>query len=200
MLARIAPVLSLLLLVAAVSLLAANGAFGGVDRTRTAEVPTTRPTIVISLLDIPPAPKDGAAGEEPSPTGTAGEDAQGEGPTDGVADAAGTAEGGAGTAGTTGTVDGDSADTADADSADGDAETAGTTAADGDSTDTADAAEASGDEANALSAEGQTHVVAAGETPWSIAQQYGVSVEELLSANGIEDPTTVQIGEELRVP
>jgi len=180
LLKRIAPVLSLLLVVGAISLLAANGAFGGVERTRTAEVPTTRPTIVISLLDVPPAPKNGTAGEEASPTGASGEDAPGEGPTDGAADSTGTADGGAGAtenalaAGATG----DSADAADA----------------------ADATGAPGDEANALLAEGPTHVVAEGETPWSIAQQYGVSVEELLSANGIEDPTTVQIGEELRIP
>ena len=167
LLKRIAPVLSLLLVVGAISLLAANGAFGGVERTRTAEVPTTRPTIVISLLDVPPAPKNGTAGEEASPTGASGEDAPGEGPTDGAA---------------------------------GDGETIGATGAGGDSADTANAAEASGEGVNALSAEGQTHVVAEGETPWSIAQQYGVSVEELLSANGIEDPTTVQIGEELRIP
>ncbi len=174
MLKRIAPVLSLLLVVGAVSLLAVNGAFGGVERTGTAEVPTTRRTIVISLLDVPPAPKEGAAGEETSPTGAAGEDAPGEGPTDGAADTTGTAEEGAEAADTTGTAAGTA----------GDGETTGVT----------------GEGANTLSAEGQIHVVAEGETPWSIAQQYGVSVEELLAVNGIEDPTTIQIGEELKVP
>jgi len=172
-LARIAPVLSLLLVVGVVSLLAANGAFGGVERTATAEVPTTRPTIVISLLDVPAATKDGVTGAEASSEEAAAEDAPGEGPTDGAA--------------------GDA----------GDGETIGATGAGGDSADAADAADATGapgDEVNALPAEGPIHVVAEGEIPWSIAQQYGVSVEELLAANGIEDPTTVQIGEELQIP
>ena len=44
------------------------------------------------------------------------------------------------------------------------------------------------------------HVLKAGENPWTVAQLYGISVEALLAANGITDPITLQIGQELIIP
>lgn len=44
------------------------------------------------------------------------------------------------------------------------------------------------------------HVVQAGDTLLGIALQYGVTVEEIAAANDITDPTSLQIGQELRIP
>ncbi|MFP2912482.1 LysM peptidoglycan-binding domain-containing protein, partial [Pyxidicoccus sp. 3LFB2] len=44
------------------------------------------------------------------------------------------------------------------------------------------------------------HRVAAGETMYRIAKTYGLSVEELGSANGIKAPWTLVVGQELTVP
>ncbi|MGQ9503166.1 MAG: LysM peptidoglycan-binding domain-containing protein [Anaerolineae bacterium] len=44
------------------------------------------------------------------------------------------------------------------------------------------------------------HVVQSGDTLLAIANQYGVSVRDLQSANGIEDPTRLQIGQQLIIP
>ena len=44
------------------------------------------------------------------------------------------------------------------------------------------------------------HVLKEGENPWTVAQLYGIGVEVLLAANGITDPTTLQIGQELIIP
>ena len=44
------------------------------------------------------------------------------------------------------------------------------------------------------------HVVQAGETLISISLQYGVSVEAIQAANGILNPQTLQIGQELIIP
>lgn len=43
------------------------------------------------------------------------------------------------------------------------------------------------------------HVVKTGDTPWKLAQVYGVSVEDLLAVNRLKDPTIV-IGQELKIP
>lgn len=51
------------------------------------------------------------------------------------------------------------------------------------------------DEATAV-----TYTVQEGDTPADIADQVGVSVAELMAANGIEDPTELQIGTALVVP
>jgi LysM repeat protein len=45
-----------------------------------------------------------------------------------------------------------------------------------------------------------THTVAPGDTPSSIAAQYNVTVEALMAANGISDPSTLAIGQELTIP
>jgi uncharacterized protein YkwD len=42
--------------------------------------------------------------------------------------------------------------------------------------------------------------VQAGEIPGSIAEQYGISVEALMTLNEITDPTSLQIGQQLLVP
>jgi LysM repeat protein len=43
------------------------------------------------------------------------------------------------------------------------------------------------------------HVVAAGEYPSTIAKRYGMSVQDLLDANGITDPRKLQVGQKLTV-
>jgi murein DD-endopeptidase MepM/ murein hydrolase activator NlpD len=44
------------------------------------------------------------------------------------------------------------------------------------------------------------HVAQAGQTLWRIARVYGVSVETLVRANGLDDPSSLEIGQILRVP
>ena len=44
------------------------------------------------------------------------------------------------------------------------------------------------------------HTIAAGETLIAIARQYGVSVQAIQEANGITDPRTLRVGQELRIP
>ena len=45
----------------------------------------------------------------------------------------------------------------------------------------------------------RTHTVKAGDIPSIIARQYGMTVEELLSINGVTDPRKLQIGKVLKV-
>jgi LysM repeat protein len=49
-------------------------------------------------------------------------------------------------------------------------------------------------------ASGKTYTVAKGDNPVTIAKRLGVSQEELLKVNGIEDPRKLQIGQVLKVP
>jgi len=44
------------------------------------------------------------------------------------------------------------------------------------------------------------YVLLAGDSLWSVAWEYGVSVEALQEANGITDPRTLQIGQQLVIP
>ena len=44
------------------------------------------------------------------------------------------------------------------------------------------------------------HVVRQGETLYRIARTYGLDVDDLMAVNGIEDPTTLRIGQELLIP
>lgn len=44
------------------------------------------------------------------------------------------------------------------------------------------------------------HVVVAGDTLFSIAQRYGLTVSELAAANGIVNPNVLDVGEELVIP
>ena len=45
-----------------------------------------------------------------------------------------------------------------------------------------------------------TYKVVKGDNPYTIAKNVGVSSQELLKLNGIEDPTKLQIGQVLKVP
>ena len=49
-------------------------------------------------------------------------------------------------------------------------------------------------------ASGSSVVVQSGDTIGEIAERYGVSAERLMQANGIKDPTLVQIGQRLVIP
>jgi LysM repeat protein len=49
------------------------------------------------------------------------------------------------------------------------------------------------------SAEGG-YIVQEGDYPGSIAEQFGISAEELMEANGITDPTSLIVGQELIIP
>lgn len=46
----------------------------------------------------------------------------------------------------------------------------------------------------------QTYVIETGDTLFDIAASFGVTVEALTTANGIEDPTLLQIGQVLVIP
>lgn len=52
----------------------------------------------------------------------------------------------------------------------------------------------------AIAARGIRHTVKSGESLSTIAQQYGVTVEEIMAFNGIDDPNTIIVGQELIVP
>ena len=45
-----------------------------------------------------------------------------------------------------------------------------------------------------------THTVAAGETLSTIAAQYGVAMSDIVSANGISDPSLIYAGQDLAIP
>ncbi len=62
---------------------------------------------------------------------------------------------------------------------------------------------ASGDGASTPTATeecGEVYSVEAGDVPFSIATKCGVDVDELLELNSIDDPTTLFIGQELKIP
>jgi len=46
----------------------------------------------------------------------------------------------------------------------------------------------------------EVHVVKAGETLWSIAQDYGVTVADLIMVNDLVDPSNLHVGDEVRIP
>jgi lipoprotein NlpD len=48
--------------------------------------------------------------------------------------------------------------------------------------------------------EGIFHVVRQGQTLWRIARAYGIAVDELARANGITDPSRIEIGQAIFVP
>ena len=52
----------------------------------------------------------------------------------------------------------------------------------------------------AFAAAAQTHVVHPGDTLWSIARRYGVSVEVLTSTNRLANPDALQLGQRLTIP
>jgi LysM repeat protein len=51
----------------------------------------------------------------------------------------------------------------------------------------------------ATTAEG-VYIVQEGDYPSSIAEKFGISPEELMEANGITDPTSLKVGQELKIP
>jgi LysM repeat protein len=53
--------------------------------------------------------------------------------------------------------------------------------------------------ATPTAAEG-VYIVQEGDYPSSIAEKLGISVEELMEANGITDPTSLKVGQELIIP
>ncbi len=52
----------------------------------------------------------------------------------------------------------------------------------------------------AAAARGTTHIVQPGETLYSIAVRYGVTVDEILKVNKIDNPDAISVGEELVIP
>ncbi len=46
----------------------------------------------------------------------------------------------------------------------------------------------------------EVHTVEAGETLWSIAQEYGVTIDDLIMVNDLIDPSNLHVGDELRIP
>ena len=49
-------------------------------------------------------------------------------------------------------------------------------------------------------ATGETYIVADGDTLWDIADRYDTSVEEIISANSLDNPSDISIGQELIIP
>lgn len=47
---------------------------------------------------------------------------------------------------------------------------------------------------------GETYTVQEGDSPASIAAQFGITPEALMEANGITDPTSLLVGQELTIP
>lgn len=45
-----------------------------------------------------------------------------------------------------------------------------------------------------------TYTVEQGDSPWSIALEFGVTVEALLAANGLSEDTILDVGQELLIP
>lgn len=50
------------------------------------------------------------------------------------------------------------------------------------------------------SADGEIYIVEEGDYPQLIAERFGITVEELMDANDITDPTGLQVGQELVIP
>ncbi len=48
--------------------------------------------------------------------------------------------------------------------------------------------------------QGATYVVQAGDSPATIAERFGVAVEAIMEANGITDPTRLEVGQVLTIP
>ncbi|MDP5305915.1 LysM peptidoglycan-binding domain-containing protein [Paracoccus spongiarum] len=64
----------------------------------------------------------------------------------------------------------------------------------------APAASAAAPAATSATAQPGQHVVAAGETAWSIARKYGIGVEDLASWNGLPSSMSVRVGQRLLIP
>lgn len=55
-------------------------------------------------------------------------------------------------------------------------------------------------DATAESGGGVVHIVQPGQTLWRIARAYGVDLETIVAANGVADPTRVEVGTPLFIP
>jgi LysM repeat protein len=55
-------------------------------------------------------------------------------------------------------------------------------------------------EDDAISDSGVVHTAVKGDNPVTIAHHYGVSYDDLLKLNKIEDPKRLQIGQKLHIP
>ena len=55
-------------------------------------------------------------------------------------------------------------------------------------------------QAQSLNQDSVTHVVAWGETMFRIAQRYGTSIEAICAANGITNPSSMYVGQQLVIP
>jgi membrane-bound lytic murein transglycosylase D len=53
--------------------------------------------------------------------------------------------------------------------------------------------------AKALDSRARTHTLAAGETLWSVAQRYGITVEDIQRWNNIKDHHSIPAGKQLVV-
>lgn len=49
-------------------------------------------------------------------------------------------------------------------------------------------------------ASGNTHIVQAGESLWSIARRYGVSIQDIMTTNQLQNPAMLQTGQLLTIP
>ncbi|ARJ70690.1 hypothetical protein B0A89_03640 [Paracoccus contaminans] len=47
---------------------------------------------------------------------------------------------------------------------------------------------------------GRTHTVATGETAWSVARKYGVSIQDLARANNLPETMSIRVGQRLAIP
>lgn len=55
-------------------------------------------------------------------------------------------------------------------------------------------------ERQAIEARGIRHIVKSGESLSQVAQTYGVTVEQIMAVNGLDDPNTIVVGQELLIP
>jgi len=46
----------------------------------------------------------------------------------------------------------------------------------------------------------QVYVVQAGDTLWSVARTFGVTVDEIAKANNLQDTTSLRAGQQLLIP
>ncbi|MHB8868717.1 MAG: LysM peptidoglycan-binding domain-containing protein [Thermoleophilia bacterium] len=165
-----APIAALGLVVLLVSLLASSDLLPRSPRPAGAGRATTTATTIIEF-QLP------APGEEPASSSAVTGDAQVQG---GLAGDGATGDSNDGTDGSGG--EGGSTDASDATAAGGGTDTTGVDAAGGQG-----------------GAE-QTYRVEAGDTPYDIAQRFGVSTQRLMEANEITDPTELRVGAVLRIP
>ncbi len=56
------------------------------------------------------------------------------------------------------------------------------------------------DSVNAQEQDGASYVVQVGDTLYSIAQRFGITLEDLIGVNGITDPNQVYVGTTLTLP